>query len=270
MEGFVSISLDSNICDICSQETGEEVVDVVVNDRWLRDANLENSNAYKRAHKDCLAKWESVVKSSIKPRCPSPKRTWKDKFRDLINHNDGMDLFDAWIAVGDEKKSEHINRSGQNNLTTTTKHRNHEVALSPNYNSNRKNSFLVKEAYRLERIKGIEDCEERARKMRVRSVDLDDEELKDSTKERNLKHFTVGELNQLDKEKVQEIIRNFKDKIREVSSELINVLQERDSLSQQADTLQVTAAQLVNLQQRQNIKTLRVDHAGYFTAPKIV
>lgn len=173
MEGFDTISLDSNICDICNQDTGEELISCILNDRCLQvgetsDASDE-TQPHKQAHKDCLDRWKSVVQSSFNSKCPSPKRSWKDKLKDLINRNvESSSIFDAWVEVDSSKSS------------TSTRSSN-EIDPSQNANSSdfntRTNSFLTKEEYRVERVNcNMEEFLERGRKLRVRSVDIEDED----------------------------------------------------------------------------------------------
>jgi hypothetical protein len=185
MEGFDTISLESNSCDICEQDTGEELIDCILNDRCLQVSESSggveddtNSEPHKRAHKDCLDKWKSVIQASLTSRCPSPKRSWKDKIKDLLNRNDESNVSDAWVQVECGPK---ISTGDENSKTLNFK-------ANSKQNNNRKisekNNFLTNEEYRIERTEHeIGCCEERARKLRVRSVDKEDEDIEEDLNE---------------------------------------------------------------------------------------
>lgn len=174
MEGFDTICLDSNICDICNQDTGEELINCILNDRCLQvgesSSNSDvNTEPYKQAHKDCLDKWKSVIQSTFNSKCPSPKRSWKDKLKDLLNRNvEGASIFDAWVEVDSSKSSSSNNPSDYHPSS-------HAKTSVPN---TRNNNFLTNEEYRVERVNDdLEECLERGRKLRVRSVDIEDDEV---------------------------------------------------------------------------------------------
>ncbi|KAK3698539.1 hypothetical protein QZH41_014459, partial [Actinostola sp. cb2023] len=65
--------------------------------------------------------------------------------------------------------------------------------------------------------------------------------------------------NALKRSEILEIHHQMKHGIEETSTVLISELEEKDALRQQADSLNTTVAQLVKLQQKQNIKTLSLD-----------
>lgn len=179
---FDTICLDSNICDICNQDTGEELINCILNDRCLKvgdgtSSTLESTEPFKQAHKYCLDRWKSVIQSTLHPKCPSPKRSWKDKFKDLLNRNlENTSNFDAWVEVDNLK-------STTETTTTTQFLGDSSTQSSSDINENsasittKKNSFLTREEYRVEQLNvDIEECRERGRKLRVRSVDIEDED----------------------------------------------------------------------------------------------
>ena len=174
MEGFDTISLDTQICDICNQDTGEELINCILNDRCLQVGDCTSSafdvaEPFKQAHKECLDKWKSVVQSTLNSRCPSPKRSWKDKLKDLLNRNvESSSIYDGWVEVDSSKSS------SKNSVTVS----NSAIrSNSTNVPSSNTINFLNKEQYRVEQVNDdIGECLERGRKLRVRSVDIEDDE----------------------------------------------------------------------------------------------
>ena len=166
MTDFVTISLDSNQCDICEHETGEELVSCVVNDRCLRQENDSDQNYfgnYKRAHRACLKKWESVMRNRMKPLGERPKRTWKDRIVEFVNSNGGK---------CDERLVKTFTSSNQTELNTESSKTTRAHCLGQiedNKEFSTKCSFLVDETYSIEIV-------ENSRKVRVRSVDMDSAE----------------------------------------------------------------------------------------------
>lgn len=173
MDGFDTISLESNTCDICNQDTGEELIDCILNDRCLqvRENSVDGKEPYKRAHKDCLDKWKTVIQATLTARCPSPKRTWKDRIKDLLIPHEESNVNDTWLRV-DVAPKKRDSKQVENSKT---------VNLNSKQNNNKMSSqrqhFLTNEVYRIERTEDeVGSCEERARKLRVRSVDKADED----------------------------------------------------------------------------------------------
>ena len=167
MTEFVTISLESNQCDICEQETGEELVSCVVNDRCLRQGCDSNSlGNYKRAHRECLEKWESVMRNSMKPLGEQSKRTWKDKIKEFVNSNSGKCEERLIETLAPSGRTE-LNSEGESLKTITLAHSTEagQLLRSKNRHTN-KCSFLVDETYSIERVRDT-------RKVRVRSVDMD-------------------------------------------------------------------------------------------------
>lgn len=173
MDGFDTISLESNTCDICNQDTGEELIDCILNDRCLqvRENSVDGTEPYKRAHKDCLDKWKTVIQATLTARCPSPKRTWKDRIKDLLIPHEESNVNDTWLRV-DVAPKKRDSKQVENSKTV-----NLNSKQNNNKTSSQRHHFLTNEVYRIERTEDeVGSCEERARKLRVRSVDKADED----------------------------------------------------------------------------------------------
>ena len=168
MTDFVTISLESNQCDICEHETGEELIPCVVNDRCLRqnyDSEQEGPHGnFKRVHRGCLEKWESVMRNSLKPLGQRPKRTLKDRIMDFMNSSGGKceeRLVEMLIPTKQQQmKSE--------SLKTTHTHCLRQFE-DKHGDSDKYVSFLVDETYSLKRVGS-------SRKVRVHSVDMENTE----------------------------------------------------------------------------------------------
>ena len=113
-----------------------------------------------------------MVQTTLTSRCPSPKRSWKDKIKGLLNRNaEESSVGDAWFQVDDKTSSSSL-QNVEDNAQSSSTHQSYSNGTS----KSNSNSFLNNEEYRVERSDdGIGGCEERARKLRVRSVDIEDE-----------------------------------------------------------------------------------------------
>lgn len=245
MTEFVTISLESNQCDICEQETREELVFCVVNDRCLRQGCDWN---YKRAHPECLEKWESVMRNSMKPLGEQSKRTWKDRIKEFVNSNSGKYEERLIETLAPSQRTELISES----LKTTTMTNCSETGQLLRSKNTNKCDFLVDETYSIERISD-------ARKVRVRSLDMEsvgDTECQEESlptqclvredSDRN----TVKQLERLTIQELRDAVTSYKLQVTEASYGLVNELQQRDGILQQGETMRVTIAQLVSLQQQ--------------------
>lgn len=174
MDGFETISLESTECDICHQDTGEELISCVLNDRCLRESEnlkLSCSGNVAKVHQSCLQKWESVMKNAIKPLQHQIKRTWKDRLKGLINTtSDGPELIETWAPVNQSRCRD----CGDENLCVDIKTAQNSRCQGA--------SFLTNEAYRVETLYRDEN-RTRGRKVRIKSIELekeDDDENKNS------------------------------------------------------------------------------------------
>lgn len=84
MADFVTISLESNECDICNQDNGEELISYILNDRCLRQQKLwsrkseTTDDQVRRAHLLCLDRWDHIMKKSLN-RFNLLRRSWTGK-----------------------------------------------------------------------------------------------------------------------------------------------------------------------------------------------
>ena len=71
MAEFVTISLESNECDICHHDNGEELISYILNDRCLQQQEIWNSQSkttddqVRKAHMLCLDRWDHIMKKSL-------------------------------------------------------------------------------------------------------------------------------------------------------------------------------------------------------------
>ena len=164
MDEFETINLDTQECKICKQQTGEELISCILHELFCSPGSQSSSSSTGSeafAHRICLERWDAVMKSSFHPQ---QKKSWKDRIMGLIN-------------VGQ------ASNQGSRETWTPTGHLHHADADEqtdrqlPGINSQVQSVFTdSKEPYRVEVVEN-EHGQWPKRKVRIRSVDLEDSEV---------------------------------------------------------------------------------------------
>ena len=183
MDDFETISLDSKECKICKQETSEELISCVLHDDFSKEGTSIQSalcGETSFAHQLCLERWDTVMRSCGPP---AQKRTWKDRIKGLVSVGSSKANFPGtWTPVLGVKTE----FSKQYASETLWQHS--EIGHS---------RFVgTSEAYRVENVANINSEEQRKNKVRIRSIDMEDEEKpsydhqKDNQRVKRCNHFT--------------------------------------------------------------------------------
>ena len=160
MDEFETISLDTQECKICKQQTGEELISCILHESFEMFSSPGSSPTIVEAfaHRICLERWDAVMKSSFHPQ---QKKSWKDRIMGLVNVRQAS-------------------TQGSIATWTPTDHLDHAYKPTdrqlPGTNSQQSVFTESKEAYRLE-VVADDHGEWPKRKVRIRSVDVEDSEV---------------------------------------------------------------------------------------------
>jgi len=165
MDDFETINLDTQECKICKQQTGEELISCILREMFPSPASQSSSSSTTGveafAHRICLERWDAVLKSSFYPQ---QKRSWKDRIMGLINvgQTSNQGSIETW------KPTDHLDHSDEQTDTRL-----------PGINAQHSVFTESKEAYHVEVIEN-DHGQWPKRKVRIRSVDLEENEAGDN------------------------------------------------------------------------------------------
>lgn len=216
MAEFVTINLESNECDICHHDNGEELISYILNDRCLQQQKRWNGtnksklttqdDQIRRAHVLCLDRWDHIMKKSLN-RFNLLRRSWTSgkHSRSLTktDSNENLNISRTWTAIKShsEEKLDYHNNS------------------APQFSERRMSEPLTLRAY-LTNAEPSGECH-----------------VKGSC---NFTRFNIEEL----KERISWLNKNIKD----VSTQLIGLLQERDGIREEIHVRRIAIGQLLKLQ----------------------
>lgn len=166
MDEFETISLDSRECEICKQQTEEELISCVLHENFpssrenISQTGSSNGNEATFAHRICLERWDAVMKNTFYPQ---PKKTWKDRLKGLISA--GQASVETWTPVTTSHSTDSLDDP------------NRTISTTRSYSSATGHSVFreSKEAYRVAEV-GHNRGQWRTSKVRICSVDLEDSE----------------------------------------------------------------------------------------------
>lgn len=183
MDDFETINLDNKECKICKQETGEELISCILREKFPTSENNSSPTSCANevetsfAHRVCLERWDTVMKNTF---FPQPKKTWKDRLKGFISTgSSNISGTETWTPVAfsnvetpgssDANDNRPIFESGtKGGMARSSGIAGHSVFSA------------TKEAYRVENVGNREpehgQC--RTNKVRIRSVDSEDEDEK--------------------------------------------------------------------------------------------
>lgn len=215
MAEFVTISLENNECDICHEDNGEELISYILNDRCWREQEVwsrkfkSSDDQIHRAHILCLDRWDHIMRKSFN-RFNLLRRSWTgEKSRSLTKANSSS------------VENLNVSRTWTAIKSHSQETLNHHQSQSQSPKQRRTDtsicsSPLAKTVYTESRKTGCKDLEI------------------------SLRRFSVKEL--------QERISCYNKNIKDSSTQLIDLLQERDNLRQEIEVRRVAIEQLLKLQ----------------------
>lgn len=114
MAEFVTISLESNECDICHHDNGEELISYILNDRCLQQQEIWNNKSktsvdqVRKAHMLCLDRWDHIMKKSLN-RFKLLRRSWTGKHSRSLTKTDSNSLENlnvsrTWTAINSQSQ----------------------------------------------------------------------------------------------------------------------------------------------------------------------
>lgn len=161
MDEFETISLDTEECKICGQQTGEELISCILRKKLPSSGEniIESSKAGEAtfAHRICLERWDTIMKNTFYPQ---PKKTWKDKLKGFISAGEASVEF--WTPVSDTSND-------RNRTIPTTTTRSFSTASDYSVFSQ------SKEAYRVAEVRSKQG-QWRSSKVRICSIDSEEEQ----------------------------------------------------------------------------------------------